>query len=60
LNGGEITARRTAAATAVATVTLARRDVKVLALIGAGEQASHHLAALLDCLPIKEIRIWSQ
>jgi ornithine cyclodeaminase len=60
LNGGEITARRTAAATAVATVTLARRDVKVLALIGTGEQASHHLAALLDCLPIEEIRIWSQ
>ena len=60
LNGGEITARRTAAATAVATVALARRDVRVVALIGAGEQASHHLAALLECLRIKEVRIWSQ
>jgi ornithine cyclodeaminase/alanine dehydrogenase-like protein (mu-crystallin family) len=60
LHGGEITARRTAAATAVATVTLARPESSVLALIGAGEQASHHLAALLECLRIKEVRIWSQ
>jgi ornithine cyclodeaminase/alanine dehydrogenase-like protein (mu-crystallin family) len=60
LHGGEVTARRTAAATAVATVTLARHDSRVLALIGAGEQASHHLAALLDCLHIDEVRVWSQ
>lgn len=60
LHGGEITARRTAAATAVATRALARRDSRVLALIGAGEQASHHLAALLDCLPIEQVRVWSQ
>jgi ornithine cyclodeaminase/alanine dehydrogenase-like protein (mu-crystallin family) len=60
LHGGEITARRTAAATAVATVALARPDARILALIGAGEQASHHLGALLDCLPIEQVRIWSQ
>jgi ornithine cyclodeaminase len=60
LHGGEVTARRTAAATAVATVTLARPDSNVVALIGTGEQASHHLAALLDCLRIREVRIWSQ
>jgi ornithine cyclodeaminase/alanine dehydrogenase-like protein (mu-crystallin family) len=59
LHGGEITARRTAAATAVATRTLARRNSRVLALIGSGEQASHHLDALLQCMPIEEVRIWS-
>lgn len=60
LHGGEITARRTAAATAVATKALARGNSRILALIGAGEQASHHLAALLDCLPIEQVRVWSQ
>jgi ornithine cyclodeaminase/alanine dehydrogenase-like protein (mu-crystallin family) len=60
LHGGEITARRTAAATAVATSALARRNSRVLALIGAGEQASHHLEALLDCIAFEEVRIWSQ
>jgi ornithine cyclodeaminase len=60
LHGGEITARRTAAATAVATRALARGDSRILALLGAGEQASHHLAALVDSLPIEQVRIWSQ
>jgi alanine dehydrogenase len=59
LHGGEITARRTAAATAVATRTLARRNSRILALIGAGEQADHHLDALLQCMSIEEVRIWS-
>jgi ornithine cyclodeaminase/alanine dehydrogenase-like protein (mu-crystallin family) len=60
LHGGEVTARRTAAATAVATRALSRPDSRVLALIGAGEQASHHLAALLDCLRLEQVRVWSQ
>jgi ornithine cyclodeaminase/alanine dehydrogenase-like protein (mu-crystallin family) len=60
LHGGEVTARRTAAATAVATRALARPESRVLALIGAGEQASHHLQALLDCLRIEQVRVWSQ
>ena len=60
LHGGELTARRTAAATAVATRALARPDSRVLALIGAGEQASHHLEALLDCFSIDQVRIWSR
>jgi ornithine cyclodeaminase/alanine dehydrogenase-like protein (mu-crystallin family) len=60
LHGGELTARRTAAATAVATRALARPASPVLALIGAGEQARHHLEALLDCLPIRQVRVWSR
>jgi ornithine cyclodeaminase/alanine dehydrogenase-like protein (mu-crystallin family) len=60
LDGGEVTARRTAAATAVATRVLARSDSRVLTLIGAGVQARHHLGALLDCLPFEQVRVWSQ
>src|SRR5262245_45303001 len=45
LDGREITAIRTAAATAVATDALARRDVKTLAIFGYGEQAHTHLQA---------------
>lgn len=60
LHGGELTARRTAAATAVATRTLARANSRVLALIGAGEQARHHIEALVDCLRIEEVRVWSR
>ncbi len=60
LHGGELTARRTAAATAVATRALARANSRVLALAGAGEQAAHHLEALLACLQLEEVRVWSR
>src|SRR5215469_4397160 len=40
VHAGEITAIRTAAASAVATAALARPDAHCLALIGCGEQAS--------------------
>src|SRR3954451_21112191 len=42
----EITAVRTAAASAVATDALARPDAKCLALLGYGEQAETHLRAV--------------
>jgi alanine dehydrogenase len=45
---------------AVATRALARPAARVLALIGAGEQARHHLEALLDCSPIEQVRVWSR
>lgn len=60
LHGGEITARRTPAATAVATCALALPGSRVLTLIGAGEQASHHLQALLECMPVTELRVLSR
>lgn len=60
LHGGEVTARRTAAATAVATRALARSESRILTLVGAGEQASHHLGALLACLRIEQVRVWSR
>ena len=54
----EITARRTAAATALAAQHLARRDARVLALIGCGTQAVYHLDALVDVLEIDAVRFF--
>lgn len=57
MDADAITAIRTAAATAVATRALARSDARVLALIGTGEQAESHIAALTLVREISEIRI---
>ncbi|MCE8540024.1 ornithine cyclodeaminase family protein [Ruegeria pomeroyi] len=57
LDADAITAIRTAAATAVATRALARSDARVLALIGTGEQAESHIAALTLVRHVSEIRI---
>jgi ornithine cyclodeaminase/alanine dehydrogenase-like protein (mu-crystallin family) len=43
----EITAQRTAAASALAARHLARRDAATIAFVGCGTQARYHLAALL-------------
>jgi alanine dehydrogenase len=47
MDAGLLTAIRTAAASAVATRALARPESRVLTLIGTGEQAEHHLEAML-------------
>ncbi len=57
MNAGLLTAIRTAAASGVATRALAREDAAVLAIVGAGEQAEHHLAAMLAVRPVREVRI---
>lgn len=51
----EITARRTAAATALAASFLARPNSRTLALIGCGMQARYHVAALRDVVPIEAV-----
>lgn len=56
----EITALRTAAASAVATDALARPDARVLALLGSGTQARSHLEAIPLVRPIEEVRVWSR
>lgn len=58
--GATITALRTAAATAVATEALARKDVKTLAILGSGEQAEAHLQVLPLVRPFSDIRIWGR
>lgn len=60
LDGGELTAIRTAAASALATRELANDDTPVLAVLGTGEQARHHIAALSVVREFDEIRIWGR
>src|SRR6188768_1438011 len=56
----EITAIRTAAASAVATKLLSRENSSILAIIGSGEQAKRHIEAMLVVRNIKQINIWSR
>jgi ornithine cyclodeaminase/alanine dehydrogenase-like protein (mu-crystallin family) len=60
LDAAEITALRTAAASAMATRWLARPEAAELAILGAGEQASSHLAAMLAVRPVGRVRVWAR
>ena len=60
IDATEITAIRTAAASAVATDSLARQDSAVLAVLGAGVQGHSHVEAIPQVRPITEIRVWSR
>ncbi len=59
LNGGELTARRTAAASALAAKRLARPDSKRLLVVGAGRVGSNIPHAYQAVLPIDEVEVWS-
>jgi ornithine cyclodeaminase/alanine dehydrogenase-like protein (mu-crystallin family) len=59
MDGRLITEMRTAAASAVATDRLARRDTSVLGILGSGVQAQSHLTALRLVRSFKEVRVWS-
>lgn len=60
LDNGYLTAVRTAAAGAVAAKWLAREDAKVVAILGAGEQARLQLQALRLVREVREVRIWAR
>ena len=60
VHAGEITAIRTAAASAVATDALARIDACRLAILGYGEQAATHARALLKVRRIRAVRVWGR
>lgn len=60
LDGREITAIRTAAATAVATDVLARNDSSCLAIMGYGEQARAHLTSMLLVRRFRRVLIWGR
>lgn len=60
LEAGELTARRTAAVSALATRELAREDAGDLALLGAGAQARAHLRALAFVRPLRRVRVWNR
>jgi ornithine cyclodeaminase/alanine dehydrogenase-like protein (mu-crystallin family) len=59
IDAAAVTAIRTAAASAVATRLLARRDARILALIGSGVQAHTHLEAIASVCKLEEVRVWS-
>ena len=60
LHAGEITAIRTAAASAVATEVLARQDASRMAILGYGEQAATHARALLKVRKIEAVKVWGR
>jgi ornithine cyclodeaminase len=60
LDAGEITAIRTAAASALATRLLARPDAGDLAILGAGEQARSHLEAMRAVRSLRRVRVWAR
>ena len=60
IDASALTGLRTAAASAVATRALARKDSRVLALLGTGEQAHWHARMIPLVRPIDEIRVWSR
>ena len=53
-----ITAVRTAAASALAAKHLARKDSKILGILGCGVQGRSHLEAFAHAFPIAEVRIY--
>jgi ornithine cyclodeaminase/alanine dehydrogenase-like protein (mu-crystallin family) len=60
VHAGEVTAIRTAAASAVATDALARKESRTLALLGYGEQAATHLRAIREVRPLERVDVWGR
>jgi alanine dehydrogenase len=60
MDGGEITRRRTAAASALAADYLARKDSEVMTLVGAGALAPHFALAHAAVRPVKRVFIYTR
>jgi ornithine cyclodeaminase len=60
IDGGELTARRTAAASALAASYLARSDARHLLVLGTGRLASNLIAAHMAVRSIEEVTIWGR
>ncbi|MBI3667158.1 MAG: ornithine cyclodeaminase family protein [Acidobacteria bacterium] len=59
LEGGTLTALRTAAVSAVSVRHLAQADASVLAILGSGVEARSHLEALAHARRFRQVRSWS-
>jgi thiomorpholine-carboxylate dehydrogenase len=59
VDGRYITEARTAAVSAVSARRLARRDARVLGILGSGVQARSHCEALRLVREFREVRVWS-
>ncbi|HMJ93312.1 MAG TPA: ornithine cyclodeaminase family protein [Allosphingosinicella sp.] len=60
IEAGELTAIRTAAASAAATDALSRSDARRLAILGTGEQAWRHIEAIARVRPLDDVMIWGR
>jgi alanine dehydrogenase len=60
LDGAEITAMRTGAASGVATRLLARPKAATLGIIGAGAQAAWQIRAVLGARPIRRVLVYAR
>ena len=60
MDAASITAIRTAAVSGVATKLLARRDAKVVTILGAGVQGASHVDAMLAVRPFERFIVWSR
>ncbi|MBO0344640.1 ornithine cyclodeaminase family protein [Roseibium sp. CAU 1637] len=60
IDGGELTARRTAAASALAANYLARQDASHLVIAGTGRVAENLIAAHKAIRPISKVTIWGR
>ncbi|KKL04826.1 hypothetical protein LCGC14_2612190, partial [marine sediment metagenome] len=58
MDGTYVTAYRTGAAGAVAAKVLARKDSKIIGVVGAGTQARMQILALREVFSLKEIKVW--
>jgi len=60
LDGGELTARRTAAASALAADCLARPEADTLLMVGTGRMAPHLIRAHAAVRPLRRVWIWGR
>lgn len=60
MDAGELTARRTAAASALASDYLSRKDAKKLLIVGSGRLAGYLGLAHGTVRPLEEIRVWAR
>ncbi|ASY64861.1 Ornithine cyclodeaminase [Sinorhizobium sojae CCBAU 05684] len=60
IDGGELTARRTAAASAFAARYLARQDASRLLMVGTGRLSTNLIEAYASVRPIRQVAIWGR
>ncbi|MDH4048243.1 MAG: ornithine cyclodeaminase family protein [Gammaproteobacteria bacterium] len=60
MDGGELTLRRTACASALASRYLSRKDANTLLMVGTGKLAPHLIGAHATARSISSVRIWGR
>lgn len=60
IDGGELTARRTAAASALAASYLARKDASVMLMTGTGRLSANLIEAHMAVRPLKTVFVWGR